>query len=199
MNPTIWEKIKTKLSESSTIRGLILLIGLLGYKLSPEEIAAWVALADFVVYIAYEVFREDSATKAISSVFSHVGGAKKGPNTIASILLPVLLILPLFLAAGQAMAADLYISAQGTIDKMEVVIENSDTDEVIESNENLTDFVAVGPDGAYTKYRIMNVDHLAPGLNYRIVVLVCNGEWCDTSDPLLTGRPGIAAGSLMIQ
>jgi len=188
MNPTIWGKIKTKLNESSTIRGLILLIGLLGYKLSPEDIAAWVALADFVIYILYEVFREDSVTKAINS-------------STMRVMLPVLMVVGLLFSVGQASAADLYISADGTVSKMEVLIENSDTSEVIENNDNITSFVTVGPDTTYggTKYRIMNMDHLAPGLNYRIVVLVCNGEWCDTSDPLLTGRPGIAAGSLMIQ
>lgn len=62
---TRWERMKAKLGESSTIRGLVLLIGLLGYKLAPAEIAAWIALVDAVIYIAYEIFRKDSAVKAI--------------------------------------------------------------------------------------------------------------------------------------
>jgi len=192
MNPTKWERIKKLFSNASTVRGFILLIGLLGYNLTPEEIASWIGLVDALVYILYEICRKDSATKAVDQVLKKMSHAK---------IILCLLLFPLFLFAGTASAVDLYITVEGNVDRMEVLIENADTNAVVEEMTDVTDYVAEGVDAVYDgmKYRIMNMDHLAAAVNYRITVKVCKGGWCDSSDPLLTGYPGIASGSLRIQ
>jgi len=75
-NLSVWERIKSRMTGASTVRGFILLFGLIGWKVSPDEYAAYVAVADALVYIAYEIFRKDSAAKAVNEVLSKIANAK---------------------------------------------------------------------------------------------------------------------------
>jgi hypothetical protein len=193
LNPEdfIMQNFFDKLKEASSIRGIVILLGVIGYSITPDQVSDLVALAAVIVYGLYELFRTDSSQKAIVEVMKRIGSAK--------------FIIPCFLAlsmlAGITQAADLYISAEGTVTEFDVSIEDPGAGSITYNHPDITDFEAIGPDAVHggTRYRIMNMDSLDPGIEYRIIVKACNGAWCTVSDPLLTGRPGIRPGSMIVQ
>ena len=78
--------------EASTKRGIILAIGLLGWKFTDGALQAWITTIDAVVYILFEILRTDSATKAINAVMEKVKDIK------LIIPLMILLLLPMGIA-----------------------------------------------------------------------------------------------------
>ena len=62
------------LKESSTIRGIIMLAGLVGWKVSPEGTEVVVGALAAVAYAVYNLIRNDSVRKAADMVFK--GGDK---------------------------------------------------------------------------------------------------------------------------
>ena len=155
-----------------------------------------VGAAAAVIYTIYNLFRNDSVQKAKDMLFGSKGFAR-----FIMLVLIFLVCLCLFAGVFPALAADIYISAKGTVMSFDVVVSDPDTGENRFLYEDITDFEALGPDDVYEgiKYRIMSADFMTAGIDHSIIVRACNQEWCDTSDPLIAGRPETRAGSLMIE
>jgi len=184
------------LKQSSTIRGIIVLAGLVGWGVSPGTVEIFVGAGAAIAYAIYNLIRNDSVNKAKDVLF--------GDKGFAEFKLTVLVFVAcicFFAWALPALAADIYISAKGTVTSFDVVVSDPDSGENRFLYEDITDFEVLGPDDVNggVKYRIMPADFMTAGIDHSVVVRACNQGWCDTSDPLITGRPEARAGSLMIQ
>jgi len=183
----MWEKID-KIMQPSTLKGLVMSFAAVVsaiIKIVTGEVAFDVNqlslyIIDFAIafYGVVQIFRDEDARTA-----------KVVKDTLKVM---AILILPLLLLGGQAQAADLFCSVEGTVTHFDVEITDS-AGTVIEEKIEITDFVKLEPDtvnGGF-RYKIMNVDHLPPVVSYTFIVTACNNSWCEVSDPYTTGRPQI--------
>jgi len=159
------------LKESSTIRGIIVLAGLVGWQISPEGAEVAVGAAAAVIYAVYNLLRNDSVQKAKDMLFG-----SKGFAGLKLLVLVFVFCICLFAWVLPTLAADIYISAEGTVTSFDVEVRDPDTGEKRFSYENITDFEALGPDDVHggIKYRIMSADFMTAGIDHSVVVRACN-------------------------
>lgn len=187
--------VKDWLKESSTIRGVMLILGAItgwiGWALSPDELEILtsfvIGLIWIVIYGAYQLFRKDSAKK--ESGFINTG--------MVVMILAGLLVIFAFIVPVHA--ADVYVSVEGTVTSFKVITSDATTGEELTRHEDITGFEAIGEDTEYggTRYRVENADYMPAGIDLKVVLEACNQGWCSVSDPLYTGRP--MAQNLKIQ
>jgi len=181
------DHVKEWLKESSTIRGIMLILGAvtgwIGWALSPDELEILtsfvIGLIWLVVYGAYQLFRKDSAKK--ESGFINLG--------LLVLVLSFVLVVAAFIVPVHA--ADVYVSVEGTVTSFKVITSDAATGDELIRHEDITGFEALGPDDEYggTRYRVENADYMPAGIDLKIVLEACNQGWCSVSDPLFTGRP----------
>ena len=58
------------LKQSSTIRGIIILAGLVGWGVSPEDVEIFVGAGAAVAYAVYNILRNDSFKRAKDMIFN---------------------------------------------------------------------------------------------------------------------------------
>jgi len=64
---TTWDQILGRLTPS-TIRGIVIVCGTLGWNFTEGKAQAWIAVITLLVYGVYDILRTDSAQKAINIV-----------------------------------------------------------------------------------------------------------------------------------
>ena len=84
------------LKQSSTIRGIIVLAGLVGWGVSPETVEIFVGAGAAIAYAIYNLVRNDSVNKAKDALFGDKGFAR---------VLPIVLAFVLMLLAGVVLLA----------------------------------------------------------------------------------------------
>lgn len=104
---TTWDQVLGRLTPS-TIRGIVVVCGTLGWNFTEGKVQAWIAVITLLVYGAYDILRTDSAKKAIDVVQEQL--TKRGVIAIF-LLIGCALILPMNAHADSALCVEPQITA----------------------------------------------------------------------------------------
>lgn len=171
---TFWDKVMAFMTPS-TVRAIVLAFGTVGWKFTEGKLQAWLTTISVIFYIAFELFRMDSAQSAVNAI---EGALKK--KGILSILL-IMVLIPIGVAHA---APDLCLEPSADVDVYDLDIDGTIIRDLpyVVWNDGTTDWHCIYDLGAAG---------LAPGDHtVKARAIHSSGMPGDWSVPLLLKKPG---------
>lgn len=167
-----WSKIAA-LFTPSTIRGMIIVAGTLGWTWTEAKVQAWVAVISLLIYGGYEICRTDSAKKAIDYVKKNLKGASLSMLAIMAVMVFPGIINAQEICVEPQVAAGTYLLETDGGTPLEFTTFNSYND----------------PDGAWHCFDA--IDTLTGGEHvFRVKAVDTSGWEGEWSVPFIAYRPG---------